>query len=232
MGARIQVAVLLLTVAVAMVSCAGIPDPAVPTATPTLPACTAAYDQLPFPTLTPAPVEALQNVARTIDDCWIDTDSIDYPCTRREPIEETFLSQTPTALLILRHETQSAGCWTAITAEQTLLRHVDRQRASTTIVAQHIRSEVVPLPDGTAFVFGASEAAETLELKVYLVRVADGQVTVLTPPDLPQPQVVGVRFLGGSDDGVWLRVSLWDGAEDGWHEYRLRTDGSGAFEQP
>lgn len=225
--------VLVLSLALASAGCARLPGPARAAPTPTLPACTDAYEQVPFPTLTPAPVEDLRNVARSIADCWVDTGTtISYPCSRQESIEETRLSETPRALLILRRERYSAGCWTAVTSEQTSLRYVNRPAASTTLVARHIRSDVVASPDGTVYAFGASETTTDLAVALYLVRVADGQVTRLDPQPLPQPAVLGVRFLSWSEDGAWLAVSLWDGSEDGWHAYRLRTDGSGMFEQP
>jgi len=64
--------------------------------------------------------------------------------------------------------------------------------------------------------------------------MGQGSQTLLLRLDsqpFPQARVVGAGLLGWSEDGEWLDVSLWDGSEDGFHRYRLRTDGSGQFER-
>jgi hypothetical protein len=104
------------------------------------------------------------------------------------------------------------------------------------MLASHVAGNLIASPDGESHAFvvtdlGRSREGDVTSFVVDVLRVSsDGASLVqLDSSDLP-PGTAGAQVIGWSEDGDWLELSLWDGTEDGWHPYRLRTDGSGEYE--
>lgn len=133
--------------------------------------------------------------------------------------------------LIQRDHTLAAGCWHGTTTEDRSLRLCDTNACASRVVAERVRGDPVPTSSGTRWAYvAAGPELNGLADHVFVIDLADGGPVQLDTQPLPQASVVGAQILGWSVDERWLDVSLWDGAADGYHRYRLSTDGRGDFE--
>ncbi len=222
-------------------ACASTPATATPvaTVTPSLPDCAAqaSYSTpLASPTLLPAfaPDCAcdLENVAVHVDECLVHASpELIYPCSRSEEVREAVLGTSGSVRLIQRDHTLTVGCWHGTTTEERSLRLCDADACDSRVVAERVRGDPVAAPSGARWAYiVAGPELYGLAVHVFVIDLADGAPVQLDTQPLPQTSVVGAQILSWSKDELWLEVSLWDGAADGYHRYRLSTDGHGDFE--
>ncbi len=222
-------------------ACVSTPATSAPfaTATPSLPDCaTQSSDSTPIasPTLLPAFMPAcacdLENASARVDTCLVRASpDLVYPCSRSEDVREAVLGASGSMSLIQRDHTLAAGCWHGTTTEDRSLRLCDTNACASRVVAERVRGDPVPTSSGTRWAYvAAGPELNGLADHVFVIDLADGGPVQLDTQPLPQASVVGAQILGWSVDERWLDVSLWDGAADGYHRYRLSTDGRGDFE--
>jgi hypothetical protein len=209
--------------------------PATPAATATLMACdemTPVPDRGSIlPAFTPSYPCELENVSAHVDFCIVRASpELSYPCSQTESVREVAIGAGSRTLLIQRDYHYSAGCWHATTSDARSLRVCDRESGESTTLAQDVLGPPLLSPDGAWFAFVAAEPG-SYRLKPHIFRVrADGTDLIqLDTRPFPQDRVLTAQLLRWSQDLEWLEVSLWDGREGGYHGYRIRTDGSGAF---
>jgi hypothetical protein len=208
---------------------------AVPQATSTLIACNE-RTVIPtpgsiLPAFTTSYACELENASEQVNFCMNHTSpELSYPCSQFESVQEIAIGEGEQTLLIQRDYYLSRGCWTAVTTETRSLRTCDKVSGYDTILATNIYGELVPSPDEKWYAFAATELEKFFEPHVFQVRADGTEMMQLDVRPFPHEQVPGAQILKWSEDGEWLEVSLWDGHENGYHRYRIRTDGSGEFE--
>ena len=222
-------------------ACVSTPAPTTPlaTATPSLPDCAAqAPVATPIASSTLLPAFApdcaceLENASVRVDECLVHASpELTYPCSRSEEVHEVVLGSAGSVRLIQRDHAFTAGCWHSTTTEERSLRLCDADACYSRVVAERVRGDPVAAPSGARWAYvAAGPELDGLAVNVFVIDLADGTPVRLDPQPMPQASVVGAQILGWSDDEHWLEVSLWDGAADGYHRYRLSTDGRGDFE--
>jgi hypothetical protein len=181
-----------------------------------------------LPTFMPAFPCELQNASNRVDACSVP--KLSYTC-QSESIHETALGEGSDTMLIQHDYFNSAGCWSSVTTERRSLRVCDTESGEITTLAEDVLGELMPSPDG-AWLAIVSAKLESHRMEPHIFRLAldATEIVQLDTQLFPQDFVVGARILEWSEDGEWLEVSLWDGNEEGYYRYRLRTDGSGEFE--
>lgn len=186
-----------------------------------------------LPPFVPAYPCELENATNRIDDCTVyASDTLSYPCSRSESVQEHVIASEDDRLVIQRDFHFSAGCWRGTTVDVRSLRVCDRTTGESVVLAPDILSDAVSSPDGTGLAFVSAESPwERTAPHIYYVRIDGRNLVQLDTQPFPQERVVGARILGWVGEGEWLEVSLWDGREEGHHGYRLRPDGSGVFEE-
>lgn len=208
---------------------------AVPQATSTLIACNE-RTVIPtpgsiLPDFTPSYACELENASEQVNFCMNQASpELSYPCSQFESVQEIAIGESEQTRLIQRDYYLSRGCWTAVTTETRSLRTCDKVSGDDTILAENIYGQLVPSPDGEWFAFVATELEKIFEPHVFQVRADGTEMMQLDVRPFPQDQAPGAQILQWSKDGGWLEVSLWDGHENGYHRYQIRTDGSGEFE--
>lgn len=155
---------------------------------------------------------------------------------RSERVQEAVVSESEQTVLYTRDYHVGTGCWTGINVDVRELRVCQRESGAVSIIASHVAGNPVVSPDGESYAFAVADLASSREsdatnfvVDVYRVSSDGAILQQLDSRDLP-PGTAGVDIIGWTEDGEWLELSLWDGTEDGWHPYRLRTDGSGEYE--
>lgn len=180
-----------------------------------------------LPTFEPDYPCELENVSKHVDFCMVHASpELSYPCSRYESVEETILSEGSQTRLIQRDDHVSGGCWHGMTSDTRSLKACDIESGVSVIVAEDVRGNLLPSPDGQWFAFIAWQPGNWGFDHVYRVRLDGSDLAQLDTQALPG---VGITILQWSDDGQWLELSVWDGTEDGLHRYRLRGDGSGDY---
>ncbi len=185
-----------------------------------------------LPEFTPDCPCALENVSTHVDDCLVHAaPNLVYPCSRSESVREVVLAATETHQLIQRDHHTSAGCWTGFSHDVRTLRLCTVRSGASRVVGEPVWGDPVAAPDGAhwAYVIAGPEN-DGLAAHLLAIDLETGEPIQLDAQPFPQDSVVGAQIRGWSADGNWLDVTLWDGRADGWHGYRLRTDGSGVFE--
>lgn len=214
------------------------PTPVAPP-TPSLPDCaTQALDTTPIESATLLPPFVpdcacdLENVSARVDQCLVHASSeLTYPCSRSEEVHEVVLGSAGSVRLIQRDHTLMAGCWHGTTTEERSLRLCDAHVCDSRVVAERVRGDPVAAPSGVRWAYvAAGPELDGLAVNVFVIDLADGAPVRLDTQPLPQSSAVGAQIMGWSEDARWLEVSLWDGRADGYHRYRLSTDGRGDFE--
>lgn len=210
--------VLLLGLLVLIPACASPPPTApIPTVTPLPPGFSI------LPSFTPAYPCQLENVTATDD-----------RLCRYERVQETIIADSDGSVLIQRDYHAGQGCWSGINVDTHQLRVCDRDSGQIVTLTEHLASPVIVSPDDTWFAFSTFEwdfQPEGALPRIHFFRVRrDGSDLQQLDTSGWPPQNVGASLLGWSSDGGWLELSLWDGTENGWYDYRLKTDGSGVFE--
>lgn len=224
------------------VACVSTPSPVAPAAiaTPPLPDCPtpAAAPAIPrespalLPAFEPACACDLENATVRVDECLVRASpDLVYPCSRGEEVHEVVLGSSGSVRLIERDHARWAGCWHGTTTENRSLRLCDANACASRVVAERVRGDPMAAPSGARWAYvAAGPELDGLAVHVFLIDLADGTPVQLDTQPLPQASVVGAQILGWSVDERWLDVSLWDGAADGYHRYRLSTDGHGDYE--
>jgi hypothetical protein len=193
---------------------------------------------VPTPTGTPFPEDftilplfapsypcELQDIDRYDEDiCW------------HEQVEEIPIEDTGPTLLYIRAYHRGTGCWSSINYDVRDLRVCSRPSGEVTTLAEHLTSDPLPSPDGEWYAFDTLEVFQrspedggSFRPHVFRVRPDGTDLQELSTQSFPA-EIVSGTVIAWSDDGEWLELSLWDGTENGWHPYRLRTDGSGDYE--
>lgn len=175
---------------------------------------------------------ALENASAQVDDCLVHAaPNLVYPCSRSERVTEVVLGAAEGRRLIQRDHSASAGCWHGASSDTRSLRLCAVTDGAGRVVAEHVRGDPVVAPDATRWAVAvAGPELDGLAAHVFVVDLGSGETHELDTQPFPQAGVVGAQILGWSADGAWIDVSLWDGSAEGHFAYRLRTDGSGAFE--
>jgi hypothetical protein len=178
-----------------------------------------------IPAFTPAYPCELENV-----------DVYDVDMCRGESVQEYAIVESDQSVLYVRAYHLGTGCWSGINVDVRELRVCERESGAVTTLVEHLTADPVPSPDGEWYAFDTFEMYQRSESDggsfrphFFRVRTDGSDLQELSSQPLP-PEIVGGGVEGWSDDGEWLELSLWDGTEDGWHPYRLRTDGSGEYE--
>lgn len=218
-------------------ACMPVVPPPAPVATATVVACTnleqsAASQPSILPTFTPAYACQLEQAYQQVNYCLVQASpERSYPCTRTEAVKETLLGQSDASHLIQRDVHFSAGCWHGISSDSRSLKVCDSHSGASSLVMAGIFGDLFPSPDKMWFAFVAATTKNEVTQHLYLVRADGSELIQLDTQPLPWGPIVGSQFHQWSTDGAWVEVSLWDGREEGWHRYQLRTDGSGEFSQ-
>ncbi|MCB9418439.1 MAG: hypothetical protein H6667_01430 [Ardenticatenaceae bacterium] len=147
-----------------------------------------------------------------------------------ESVQEIAVGEDEQTILIQRDYHYSYGCWTGVTTNIRSLRVCDKAGSSSTILAENIYGELVPSPDGEWFAFIATKWDLIYKPHVFRIRPDGTEMVQLDVRPFPFETVPGIQIIQWSADGTWLELTLWDGHENGYHHYQLRTDGSGEFE--
>lgn len=183
-----------------------------------------------LPTFEPSYPCELENVSNHVDFCMVHASpELSYPCSRDESVQETIIGEGSQTRLIQRDYHYSGGCWSGVTSDVRSLRVCDAASGESTILVENVRGTLLPSPDGLWFAFVLWEAGSYGYAHIYRVRSDGTDLIKLDTQPFPQAQA-GASILRWTEDGEWLAVSLWDGTANGWYGYRLRIDGSGAFE--
>ena len=237
--AQAPVAIGMLLILCACAVLPGSPPPAtIPVtqpATPTLISCDAmtpvADHGSILPVFTPTYACELEHVARHVDFCMVHASpELSYPCSQTESVQETTIGKSERSLLIKRDYHLSGGCWHGITADRRSLRACDSASGKSTTLAEDAKGDPLLSPDATAFAFVATAPDDPFTTRLFRVRMDGSELIRLDTKPFPQEQSLAAVIRRWSQDGAWLEISLWDGYEGGHHRYRLRTDGSGAYE--
>jgi hypothetical protein len=185
-----------------------------------------------LPEFTPAYPCELENVERHVDFCMVHASpTLSYPCSQTESVAEQVIGAGEQTQLIQRDEHVSAGCWHGASSDTRALRRCDTASGASVTLAEDVLGVPISSPDEAWFAFVAAEPGSyRLGPHLFRVRVDGAELLQLDTQPFPQEQVVGAHIVGWSEDGEWLEISLWDGRANGYHRYRLRTDGSGQFE--
>ena len=148
-------------------------------------------------------------------------------CSREDWVSETAVAEDAAIVLVLRDYRAWAGCWDAVSWQDSSLRLCQKSSGAITILADDVVSAVVAAPDGSWLAFAAAEPG-SYHIKPHLYRIRrDGTgMQRLDTRGFPY-RVVGVTITGWSADGEWVEARLWDGSEGGFHVVRIRADGSG-----
>lgn len=207
------------------------------TPTPVLPDCALATP-VPagtrlLPDFTPDCPCDLENVSVRVDDCVVHAaPNLEYPCSRSETVREVVLAETETRRLIQRDEHNSAGCWSGFSSDVRTLRLCAVDGGASRVVGERVWGAPVAAPGGARWAYVvAGPENDGLAAHLVALNLADGVPIRLDTRPFPQDSVVGATIRGWSDDMDWLEVTLWDGHTDGYHDYRVRADGSGDFER-
>ncbi len=192
-----------------------------PTAMPALPTPLPEGFTL-IPAFVPAYPCALQNV-----------DVYDAHLCRSESVKESILIEGTDVVFIAHDKHIGTGCWTSINQDVHELRVCDRSSGAFEVLSRELVTLLLPSPDGEWLAFGTmnrlSTAGDALDPHLYRVRVDGSGLQQLDPQPFPAYAVGAPGDLRWLDD-EWLAFSLWDGTENGWHPFRLKTDGSGQYE--
>jgi hypothetical protein len=163
-------------------------------------------------------------------------DLYDEELCRSERVQETAVTESEQTVLYTRDYHVGTGCWSGINVDIRELRVCQRDSGAVAMLASHVAGNLIASPDGESYAFvvtdlGRSREDDVTSFVVDVLRVSSNGASLvqLDSSDLP-PGTAGAQVIGWSEDGDWLELSLWDGTEDGWHPYRLRTDGSGEYE--
>ena len=184
-----------------------------------------------LPAFQPAAACELENAAAQVDFCLVQaSDTLSYPCSRHESVQETAVSERNQTLLIQRDHHISQGCWTAVTTDTRTLWACDKESGTRTILVHNVYGAIMPSPDGEWLAFVATEPEEIYKPHIFRARTDGTELTQLDSRPFPLEQVPGIQILQWSADDTWLELSLWDGHADSIHRYRVRTDGSGEFQ--
>jgi hypothetical protein len=202
------------------------------------PAAHAPAEVLPTPTRTPLPEDFTILPAFTPSfPCELQNiDVYDEELCRNERVQEALIEETDQTVLYVRTYHLGTGCWSSITADVRELRVCQRSSGAVTTLVDHLTADPVLSPDGEWYAFDTYEMYQrspedggSFRPHVFRVRVDGSDLQELSTQDFP-PEIVAGSVIAWSDDGEWLELSLWDGTENGWHTYLLRTDGSGEYE--
>lgn len=163
-------------------------------------------------------------------------DVYDEDLCRNERVQESVIEETDQTVLYVRSYHRGAGCWSSINVDVRELRVCQRSSGAVTTLAENLATDPVRSPDGEWYAFDTFEMYQrspedggSFRPHFFRVRVDGTDLQELSTQDFP-PEIVGGNVIAWSDDGEWLELSLWDGTENGWHTYYLRTDGSGEYE--
>lgn len=147
---------------------------------------------------------------------------------RSERIQEEIAAEGDNVVFIHRTYHRGYGCWSAINSYSYQLKSCNLTSGESVILLDKQTTPLMPSPDGLWFAFGAIDI-EQLEPHVYRVGRDGSGLQKLDTRDLPG-WAVSVAQVAWSSSGEWLTMKLWDGTTDGWHPYRIATDGSGLYE--
>jgi hypothetical protein len=182
-----------------------------------------------LPPFTPSHACELENISAdtSCQDGYYST-MMPRVCGASESVREVVIGKGSHTQLIQRDYHYFGGCWDGITSDVRSLRICDTDSGESTTLKEHIRGDPLPSPDGTWFVFNALASTHDVSIHLFRVRADGTDLTQLDTQPFPH-RVVGAQDYRWSEGNAWLEVSLWDGTENGWRNYRLRTDGSGAY---
>lgn len=240
MRVRTYAPALFVFIEVALVACAA-DITSVMTATPTSSEIPGLIDcaettSLPdgwsiLPTFEPSYPCELENVSNRVDFCMVHASpELSYPCHQEESVQETVIGKGSRTWLIQREYRMAGGCWSGVSSEVRSLRTCDVDSGASDTIVEGLGASPLLSPDGDWFVFDALASKHDVRIHLFLVRTDGTDLTQLDTRPFPH-QVVGARDFRWMEDSAWLEVSLWDGTGDGWHDYRIRTDGSGDYER-
>jgi hypothetical protein len=164
------------------------------------------------------------------------TSAEDENLCRYEGVQEMAIGEGEHSVLIQRDYHIGQGCWSSINVDTHELRVCDRRSGQGTALTTHLASSVVRSPDGAWFAFDTfewdiqPEKGALPRIHIYRVRLDGTGLQMLDTQGLPNG-TVGAQLAGWSPDGAWLAFQFWDGTENGWHDYRVKADGSGLYER-
>lgn len=214
--------VLLVALLIAVPACNQAEPDAAPTVAPTPSPLPPGFTILqPF---TPSYPCELQNVTAQ-----------DEAICRNERVEERIIGEGAEGLLIERDYHIGQGCWSGVNQYIRELKACDRNTGEVTVLTEHLGPPPLSSPDGAWYAYytfewvSQPEGGTIPQIQFYRIRPDGTELQVLDAQGLPG-RYVGAQIQGWSPDGAWLELTLWDGTQDGWHPYRLKSDGSGVFE--
>ncbi len=152
---------------------------------------------------------------------------------RYESVHEQVLFEGDGVLFVQRDDHMGEGCWDSINQDIHELHLCARSSGAVTTLTTTLTSALMPSPDGEWLAFGSMNVLGVDALKPHVFRVRrDGTgLQALDSQGFPDFAVGAPQISGWSSDGAWLNLTLWDGSgENGYHAYRLKTDGSGVYE--
>lgn len=175
-----------------------------------------------IPEFTPAYSCELQNV-----------DIYDEHICRNERVQESVLAEGESILFIQHDYHLGTGCWGSINQDIHELHICDATSGARTALTDSLVTALLPSPDGAWYAYGTMSLKpndpDMLHPHIFRLR-ADGtgaeQLDTQAFPDYAVGAPADLRWL----DDEWLAFSLWDGTQDGWHPFRLKADGSGAYQ--
>ena len=162
---------------------------------------------------------------------WVAQD--DNLC-RYESVQESILVQGAQVTFIKHDYHMGEGCWGSINQDIHELRTCNQTSGAITTLTSNLTTNLILSPDGVWFAFGEMSPMDadgrSLVPHVYRVRQDGSDLQRLDTQGFPDFTVGAPGHLRWVDDD-WLTLDLWDGTgDDGYHAFRLKSDGSGVYE--
>jgi hypothetical protein len=146
-----------------------------------------------------------------------------------ERIEEQVLVQGDGVTFIQHDYHIGQGCWGSINQDIHELRVCQRESGVVTMLSDGVVTELLPSPNGEWYAFGTLDYQSGVKPHVYRVRDDGTDLQQLDMQGFPDFAVGAPSHLRWLDD-EWLVLTLWTGIEGDYRTYRLKADGSGAYE--
>lgn len=148
---------------------------------------------------------------------------------RRESVQERVLAQGDEVTFIQHDFALAQGCWGTIRQDIHELRVCQPESGAVTVLTRELTSDLLPSPDKAWFAFGTLDIWNGMNPHVYRVRADGTGLQRLDAQGFPAFAVGAPGDLRWLDDD-WLALTLWTGREGDYRAYRLKADGSGAYE--
>ncbi|MEP7291119.1 MAG: hypothetical protein ABI835_05020 [Chloroflexota bacterium] len=150
---------------------------------------------------------------------------------RYESVKEQVLAEGDGVTFIQYDYHMGQGCWDSVSQDIHELHVCQRNTGAVTLLTDELTSGLLLSLDGAWYAYGTMDKdMRTGNPHVFRVRRDGTDVQQLDTQGFPASAIGAPGNLRWLDD-QWLAMTLWDGSgADGYHPFRLKTDGSGVYE--